>query len=349
MPITKRKRLKIAQLAPLIERVPPKKYGGTERMVYHLTEELVRRGHDVTLFASGDSLSSGKIVSVYPRSLREAKIPNVYGLNSLTLLNIGTAYKRQGEFDVIHDHSGIHSLPTANTARKPVVMTLHGPFTVDDRRLFSVLRRPNLVTISKSQARLVTTMNHMGTVHNGLPMENYPFSAGHDGYLLFVGRLSMEKGPHIAIEVAQYLDLPLILAAKLDPIDLQYFREYISPKLSDERVKWVGEVDEETRNRLMSRAMCVLHPITWSEPFGLTVIESMACGAPVIAFNRGSIPELVINGKTGFIVDNVQEMIDSVSRLRNIRRLECRRHSLENFSAKKMAYLYERFYYKLIT
>lgn len=348
-PTSRRKHpLRIAQIAPIVERVPPKKYGGTERVCHALVEELVLRGHHVTLFASGDSITSAKLVSVYPRSLREAKISDIYGLNAFTLMNIGIGYSRESEFDVIHDHNGQLSLPTAQMARTPVVMTMHGPIMPSIKKMFEIFNKPHVVTISNAQAHGSGSMNHAGTIYNGLDMGYYPFSPRSDGYLLFVGRISMEKGTHIAIEVAQYLDLPLIIAAKLDTVDLQYFKEYIEPKLSDDRIRWIGEVDEETRNRLMSKAICLLHPATWREPFGLTLIEAMTCGAPVVAFRKGSIPEIVRHGKTGFIVESSEEMAEAVENIKLIRRADCRRHALENFNASRMADMYERLYYKIL-
>lgn len=340
--------MKIALLAPIIERVPPKKYGGTERVIYNLAEELVKKGHDVTLFASGDSLTSAKLVSVYPRSLREVKIKDLYGPNILTMLNIGLVYQEQDKFDIIHDHIGHLSLPTANISKTPVVITMHGPFTAENKKIFETLNNPYMVTISKSQTfRMPLGVNHAGTVYNGLAMENYPFSKNNEGYLLSVGRISMEKGTHLAIEVAQHLNLPLIIAAKLESTDMQYFNEYIGLSLSDQ-IRWVGEVDEEERNRLFSKALCSLHPNTWREPFGLTIIEAMACGCPVIGFNEGSIPELIENGKTGYVVNDVEEMIEGVLNINKIDRQECRKHALENFNSKKMADGYEAVYKKIL-
>src|SRR5258708_1937099 len=348
-----RRPLRIAQITNTIERVPPKKYGGTERVISALKEELVRRGHDVTLFASGDSITSAKLVSIYPKALREIKLSDLYGANAMTLLNIGLAYQRQHEFDIIHDHTAFISLPTANMAAVPVVATMHGAFTVTNRRIFEGLTKPHIVTISHAQAvrKKPLNINHAGTVYNELPIQHYPFSKGHDGYLLFVGRISPEKGLHAAIEVAQQINLPLIIAAKLDediPIDVKYFEQYVKPKLSLDLIKWVGEVEEEERNRLMSRAMCILHPVMWREPFGLTMIEAMACGCPVIAFNKGSIPEVVNNGVTGFVVEDAEEMLEAVGNIASIDRAECRRWSLENFSDKKMADGYEEIYYKIL-
>jgi len=339
--------MRIAQIAPIVERVPPKKYGGTERVVHALTEELVARGHDVTLFASGDSQTSAKIVSVYPRALREAKLKDIYGLNNWTLLNIGMAYDRVGEFDVIHDHLVPYSLPTANLSHTPVVATMHGPFGAEDRKLFQTLTKPAVVTISQSQSYPVPAINHAGTVYNGLPMEHYPFDDTPDDYLLYVGRIAMVKGVHFAIETAQQLDLPLIIAAKLDKVDHPYFREYVEPWLSD-RIRWIGEVDEEERNKLMAKAKCFLHPVTWREPFGLTMIEAMACGAPVVGFNEGSVPELVKTGVTGYVVNDIEAMIDAVENIKEIDRAACRAHALEHFSAQKMADGYEAVYRRVI-
>lgn len=339
--------MKIAQIAPVIERVPPQKYGGTERVVSALTEELVKRGHDVTLFASGDSITSAKLVSIFPKALREVKLKDIYGPNVWTMLNIGSAYKLQDEFDIIHDHLGHVSLPCANLIQTPVVMTLHGVFTAENRKIFETLNEPYFVSISDSQAKPVPNLHRIATVYNGLPLDNYPFSNENDGYLLFVGRISAEKGVHNAIEVAQILNLPLIIAAKLESVDLPYFNEYIGPRLSD-NIRWVGEVDEQERNHLMSRALCFLHPITWREPFGLTMIEAMACGCPIIGFNKGSVPEVVADGQTGFVVNDIEEMIDAVLRVNQINRKECRKYSLENFSARNMADGYESVYQQIL-
>lgn len=339
--------MRIAQISSIIERTPPKKYGGTERVVYALTEELVARGHEVTLFASGDSITTARLVSVLPKSIRDARLTDTYGTNIWTMHNIGMAYSMQQEFDVIHDHSGTLGLPTANIANVPVVMTCHGPITAEVKKIYQNLKNPYLVAISESQRYPAPGLHYAGTVHNGLPMDNFPFSEKNDGYLLFVGRISMEKGVHIAIKVAQELDLPLVIAAKLDEVDRLYFREYVEPRLS-ETITWIGEVDTEKRNELMSRAICLLHPVTWREPFGLTIIEAMACGCPVVAIDKGSIPEIIKNGETGFVVQDTETMIDAVENISTIERERCRQHALENFSAKKMADRYEEIYHKII-
>lgn len=345
------KKLKIAQIAPLIERVPPKKYGGTERVIYSLTEELVKKGHDVTLFASGDSKTSAKLVSVYPKSLREVRIKDIYGSNIWGMLNIGVAYSWQDQFDIIHDHNWYMSLPTANLSVTPVVMTLHGPINEENIPLLEALDNINYVSISYSQIKKASNLNWIGNVYNGLDFKDYPFSSKDKGYLLFVGRISKEKGVHLAIEVAKKLKLPLIIAAKLEKnskSDIYYFQKYIKSQLSDQ-IRWIGEVEEEERNKLMSEALCFLHPVTWSEPFGLTLIEAMACGTPVVAINKGSIPEVVAHGETGFVVDNIEEMIEAVKSIKQIDRKECRDYSRNNFNAKIMADNYEAVYQSLLS
>lgn len=343
--------MRIAQIAPLVERVPPKKYGGTERIVSVLTEELIARGHDVTLFASGDSLTSARLASVYPRSLRESRTKEMYGFNIWTLMNIGAAFSRPKDFDIIHDHNAHVSLPTAQIAATPVLKTMHGTLSVGARLIFRSLPRPWLVSISESQRDPAPDLHWLATVYHGLPLHAYPFSEQHDGYLLFVGRITPDKGVHIAIEVAQILDFPLRIAAKLDPnvpANVAYFRDYVEPQLSD-RIRWVGEVDETERNLLMSRAAGLLHPATWREPFGLVMIEAMGCGCPVIAFDRGSPRELVVNGKTGFVVDDMEGMMDAVIKLPTIDRAECRRHAIEHFNVKRMADGYEAAYRKILS
>ncbi len=342
--------MKIGMLAPIGERVPPKKYGGTERMIHALTEELVKRGHDVTLFATSDSLISAKLVSVFPRGLREANIKDPYGANYWTMLNIGNVYKRQHEFDIIHDHNVNFSLPTAILAETPVVMTLHGAVNINNRRYLEGLnnnKNPFFVSISHAQTTPLPNLNYAGNVHHGLDIQGYPFSSESDDYLLFVGRISPEKGVDQAIEAAEFLNKRLIIAAKVDPSDYFYFKKQIEPRLSDQ-IRWVGEVDQEERNRLMSRAYAFLHPVSWREPFGLTLIEAMACGCPVIGFRRGSIPEIVKHGKTGFVVEDTGEMIEYIPKVGSIKRDVCRKYALNYFNAQRMTDEYEEIYEKVI-
>lgn len=342
--------MRIAMIAPLAERVPPKKYGGTERLIYSLTEELVRRGHDVTLFATGDSITSAKLNAVLPKSARELKIKPLYDVNAPTLQVLGRAYAQMdGQFDVIHDHTGYASLPFAEMTKTPVVITMHSPIPPDKLPLYREFRKANLVSISKEIGRDFTELNHLGTVYNGLNMSYYPFSAEHDGYLLYVGRICHDKGTHNAIIAAKRLNLPLIIAAKIEETEAghRYFRKHVKPYLNSQ-IQWIGEIEEEERNKLMSRAMAFLHPAPWREPFGLTLIEAMACGAPVVALKRGAIPEIVEDRKTGFVLDRMDQLIEAIPRVGRIDRAYTREHALNNFNEKRMADGYEAIYKKVI-
>lgn len=341
--------MRIAQIASIAERVPAKKYGGSERIVYTLTEELVKRGHDVTLFATGDSLTSAKLQSIVPSSLREMSVCNPYGLNELTFAHLGNAYAMYEQFDIIHDHIYAISMPTANICKTPVVSTVHSMFHDDNLPLYQAMNNVNLVTISESQIPASAGLNIVGTVYHGLNMGYYPFRKTHDGYLLFVGRMSMEKGVHFAIETAQALDIPLKIVARVADFEMDYFKTYVKPKLSDPRLEWIGEVDEKRRNTLMSGAMAILHPVTWPEPFGLTMIESMACGTPVVAFNKGSIPEVISPGTSGFVVESVKEMVEAVKNIGTINRSACREYALTNFNPTNMADGYERIYRNILS
>lgn len=340
-------KLRIAQIAPLVERIPPKKYGGTERVVSALTEELVRRGHDVTLFATRDSITNAKLDSLYPRSLREAKIDRTQGLE-WGMIHAGRVYSMQDQFDIIHDHNTSFGSPLAHLSNTPTVVTLHGLIKPSTKRLLETFTNPHYVSISDDQIKYAPDIKKVTTIPNGLDLKDYPFGAKHKGYLLYVGRIAMVKGTHIAIDVAQALNIPLIMAAKLDKVDEPYFKEYIEPRLYNGQVKWIGEVDTEERNRLMSEALCLLNPITWREPFGLTMIEAMACGAPVVAFDNGAISEVLVEGKTGFIVRDDQEMMEAIMRLDKINRGACRTHALKNFNEKLMADRYINLYIKIL-
>jgi glycosyltransferase involved in cell wall biosynthesis len=340
--------MRIAIVASNAVRVPPKKYGGTERVVHTLTEHLVKRGHEVTLFASGDSLTSARLIPTAPRAVWEMNVNDPFGYNTWLLYAIGLAYSMQDEFDIIHDHNGLFSLPAAHLTRIPTLVTWHGPFSSQIRQLFQTMNAPYVNSISESQLRNKIGLNYTRSVYNGLDMEHYPFSEEDDGYLLFVGRISMEKGPHYAIQVAQELNIPLIMAAKMDSVDQAYFKEYIEPKLKDSLITWVGEVDEEERNRLMSKAKALLHPVTFREPFGLVMIEAMACGCPVIGFNKGSIPEVIRNGKTGFVVEDADEMLEAVERIDEVDRAYCRDYALDRFGGERMAKQYETLYREII-
>ncbi len=341
--------MRIALIAPIIESVPPKKYGGSERIVKELADGLVKKGHDVTLFASGDSKVKANLVSVFPQSLREAGIDNrADGTSALSLLNVGYAYQQQHKFDIIHDHTHVLGLPIASLATTPTVLTLHDPIFDNYRPLLETLTKPYIVTISHSQGEIASKINNIGTVYNGLTMDHYPFNSKHQGYLLFFGTFRPQKGAHEAIKVAKKLGLPLIMAGKLDDWQMEYFNKEIKPHLSH-TIRYVGEKNEKERNELMSKAICLLHPISWREPFGLVVIEAMACGAPVVAYDMGSSRELIKDGETGYVVKSFDEMVTAVKRIDNIARKACREHAVNNFNAERMVNGYEKIYRKILS
>lgn len=340
--------MKIAQIAPIVESVPPKKYGGTERVISVLTEELVRRGHDVTLFASGDSQTTATLSSVCPQALRQAGISEHRERNGMSLLHIGRAYERAADFDIVHDHCGVFSLPTANICKTPVVQTMHGAFYDHNKTLFQELSKPYLVTISHDQAKAAAHIHSLGTIYNGLPLHQYPTARTASDYLLYVGRITPLKGTHVAARIAHEMKLPLIIAAKLEPAEEEYFAREVEPYLSD-TIQWIGEVTEAERNDLMNKARCFLHPGLWREPFGLTLIEAMACGCPVVAFDRGSIPEIIEHGKTGFIVHSMTQMKQAIERATSLDRVYCRDHALRTFSVRRMVDAYEALYKHILS
>ena len=328
--------LRIAQVAPLYESVPPKLYGGTERVVSYLTEELVRQGHRVTLFASGDSRTSAELVSVCDRALRLEHEPTA--ALALHALLIEAAFARADVFDVIHCHTDSIHFPLARRCPIPVITTLHGRLDIAGLdRLHREFAELPLVSISDAQRAPLPWASWAGTVHHGLPLELHRphYDAGR--YLVFLGRISPEKRLDRAIAIAQRAALPLKIAAKIDAADREYFAAHIQPLLSDPGVEYLGEIDECAKMQLLGGALALLFPIDWPEPFGLTMIEAMACGTPVIAFDRGSVPEVVDPGITGFIVTSVDEAVACVQRARGLDRRRCRRQFESRFSAERMA------------
>ena len=340
--------MRIAQIAPLWERVPPPAYGGTELVVGLLTDELVKKGHDVTLFASGDSLTLAKLESVHPIALRLDSNVKEYGIYEM--LNLSKVYERAEEFDIIHSHVGCAALPYANLVKTPTIHTLHGIFTPDNEKLFLHARKQPFVSISNAQREPRLTLNCVATVYNGIDPNRYVFHSQPDNppYLAFLGRMSPEKGPHLAIEIAKRTGWQLKMAGKVDPVDRDYFDTQIKPYIDGKQIEYLGEANHADKSVLMGGAVATLFPITWREPFGLVMIESMMAGTPVIAMNLGSVSEVIAHGKTGFICNTLEECVAALEKIPFLSRHGCRDYVIENFSAKRMAGGYEAVYSQIL-
>jgi len=335
--------MRIAQVAPLYESCPPQLYGGTERVVSYLTEELVRQGHEVTLFASGDSRTEAVLQAPCDRALRldpECRDPLPYHFISLyRLARIAVA------FDVIHFHTDYLHFPLFAQHRGKTLTTLHGRLDLPDlpplMREFAMMP---LVSISNAQRTPMPWANWYGTVYHGLPTSLYAAGWGDGGYLAFIGRICPEKRPDLAIEIARRAGLPLTIAAKVDKADRTYYKTKIKPLLKDPRIEFIGEIGDSDKGALLGDATALLFPVDWPEPFGLAVIEAMANGTPVIAFGRGSLPEIVEHAVTGFIVENVDEAVAAVPLAKALDRVAIRRRFEERFSVERMARDYVALY-----
>jgi glycosyltransferase involved in cell wall biosynthesis len=341
--------MRIGVVAPLVESVPPVLYGGTERVVSNLTEELVRRGHEVTLFASGDSVTSANLVACVPRSLRLD--PEAPDFVTATVFELGEVYRRAGEFDVIHNHVDWFGFAFGGCVATPTVTTAHGRLDIPDiaYRYRRGAGHP-LVSISHDQRRFLPDVNWVGTVHNGIDVSRFCPRTSPGDYLAFLGRISPEKGPDKAVEIAERAGMRLVVAAKVDPADRDYYESVVAPLFRRSRlVEFIGEVDEAGKNELLGGAYAYLFPIDWPEPFGLTMIEAMATGTPVIAMARGSVPEVVADGETGFVCQSLDEMVAAVERVPIIDRMSCRRRVEQLFSVCQMADGYEDVYARLVT
>lgn len=340
--------MKIGQIAPPIESVPPRLYGGTERVVSYLTEELVNLGHDVTLFASGDSLTSANLVPCTPAALRlddrvRDTIPHY-------MLMLERVRQRAHTFDILHFHIDYFHFPLFRSIARRTVTTLHGRQDLPDLPSFyAAFDDMPLVSISDAQRSPLPKVNFAATIHHGLPLGFHrPTFDPRGGYVAFLGRISPEKGPEQAIRIARVLGIPLKIAAKVDKVDEAYFRERIAPLLNGPGVEFIGEINERQKTRFLGEALALLFPIDWPEPFGLTMIEAMACGTPVLAFRRGSVSEIIDDGVTGVIVDGMEQAAAALPRVLGLDRRAVRRRFEERFSATAMAKNYLRLYRSLL-
>ncbi|MCX7595581.1 MAG: glycosyltransferase family 4 protein [Fischerella sp.] len=338
--------MKIAQIAPLWEQVPPTTYGGTELVVSRLTDELVRRGHDVTLFASGDSQTLARLEASSPRALRldtSIKEPAMY-----ELLHVSKVYQHAAEFDIIHSHVGVWSLALASLVSTPTVHTLHGIFTRDNSKVYRQHHTQPYVSISDAQRLL--NINYVATVYNGISVENFPFfdKPQEPPYLAFLGRFSPEKGPQHAIAIAKQAGWRLKMAGKIDVVDKKFFEQEIAPQIDGKQIEFLGEVNHAQKAELLGNAAITLFPITWCEPFGLVMAESMATGTPVIAMNMGSVSEVIANGQTGYVCQSYEEMAAMIPKALELNRHKCREYVEKRFSVTQMVDGYEAVYEKLV-
>jgi glycosyltransferase involved in cell wall biosynthesis len=338
--------MRIAQVAPLTEAVPPKLYGGTERVVAYLTDALVELGHDVTLFASGDSLTKADLHAIWPRALRLDPGVTDYFVPLFMMLEL--VARRAHEFDVIHAHLDYFGYPMLLRLPTPSLTTLHGRLDLPELpALYGVYDDMPVVSISNSQRFPLPQPNYVATVHHGLPKDLLTKGSGTGGYLAFLGRISPEKAPDAAIRIAAKAGMPLKIAAKVDKVDVEYFKTTIEPLLSQGGVEFVGEIAEHQKSEFLGNAAALLFPIAWREPFGLVMIEAMACGTPVIAYNNGSVPEVLEDGVTGFIVKNEQQAVDAAAKIGVLDRDRIRAEFDRRFTAHHMAQNYLKLYARL--
>jgi glycosyltransferase involved in cell wall biosynthesis len=339
--------MRIAQVSTLYERVPPVAYGGTERVVSWLTEALVARGHDVTLFASGDSLTQARLVSVYPRPLRE--IENTADPQAFHVAMLEQVVRRSADFDIVHFHTDYTSFPFGRRLQCPHVTTLHWRLDIPGLdALYREFRDVPLVSISDAQRTPLPQLAWQRTVHHGLPPEIHTFNPTPSDYLAFVGRIAPTKRPDLAIEIARRANLRIEIAAKIDDGDRAYYERDIAPLMRQPHVCYRGELGGHDKDRFIGAARALLFPVDWPEPFGLVLVEALASGTPVIAFGRGSVPEIIDDGVTGFIVDSIDEAVDALKRIGEIDRARCREVFEQRFTAARMADEYVDVYTNLV-
>jgi glycosyltransferase involved in cell wall biosynthesis len=339
--------MRIAQVAPLYESVPPVLYGGTERVVSFLTEELVRMGHDVTLFASGDSITKARLVPISDQALRlDPKCEDQLAHHVLMLERV---FSEKRNFDIIHFHIDYLHFPLSRREKVVNVTTLHGRLDIPDLQpLYQVFPEMPVVSISDSQREPLPNINWQGTVYHGMPQDKYPVFEGGGKYLAFLGRISPEKGLDQAIEITKRAGMPLVIAAKIDKADQQYFDNVIKPLLDNHLVEYVGEIGYPEKFDFLGNAAALLFPIDWPEPFGLVMIEAMACGTPVIAYPYGSVPEIMKEGVSGFIVPDAQSAAAAVKNVDKVDRKKCREYFEKRFTSARMAEDYLAIYERLI-
>ena len=337
--------MRIAQVAPLWIPVPPYTYGGTELVVSWLCDELVRRGHEVTLFATEDSKTQTKLIPVWPKALWRAKLKTPHAVFSLLYEKL---ISLQDQFDIIHDHCEFYTAPYSKFLKPPIITTLHHPLTEETIILYKKFPNINFIAISKNQRRLGPGINIVKTIYHGLPIEKYDFNPEPKNYLLWLSKIMPEKGIAQAIDIAKLSGENLIISGNIPPEYGDYFDFRIKPLIDGKKIQFVGASDFSKKIELLKNAKAFIFPVKRTEPFGLVVIEAMACGVPVIAFKEGSMPELIEDGKTGFLVNNIEEACQVLKKIKKISRKYCREYVEKNFNLKRMANRYEKLYKKIL-
>ncbi|MFA5039225.1 MAG: glycosyltransferase family 4 protein [Candidatus Omnitrophota bacterium] len=339
--------MQIAQVAPLFESVPPKFYGGTERIVSYLTEELVKMGHEVTLYASGDSVTRARLIPACHRALRLDK-SSVDPIADHVFL-AEQVFQAAGQFDIIHSHIDYLPYPLLRRMKRPHLTTLHGRLDIPNlQNIYKEFSEIPLVSISDFQRTPIERANWRATIYHGLPSDLYDYREGEGGYLAFLGRISPEKRVDAAIEIAKRTGIKLKIAAKVDNVDRQYFEQAVKPLLKNDGVEFIGEIGDAEKNEFLGNALALLFPVDWPEPFGLVMIEAMACGTPIIARRQGSVPEVVEEGVNGYIIKNIRGAVQAVRHIGRLSRKRCRRAFDERFTSRIMAENYLKVYEGLI-
>jgi glycosyltransferase involved in cell wall biosynthesis len=338
--------MRIAQVAHLTESVPPKTYGGSERIIAYLTDQLVHLGHEVTLFASADSVTTARLESVCGDAVRSPETLTERMARLMLLQE--RIFQLSAQYDIIHAHLDFLAFPLARRSETPVVTTVHGKLDLPElQTVYREFSDVPLISVSDAQRLPCPWANWKATIHHGLPLDLYRFNTGGGGYLAFLGRLSPEKGPVEAIEVAKRAGFPLRIAAKVDPADTIYYQDVIKPLLADGSVEYVGELTDREKNTFLGDAVALVCPFR-PESFGLVLIESLACGTPVLVYNHGSFPEIIEDGETGFLCAHVEDMVKAVEKLSSIDRARCRRSFEERFTAERMTNEYVRVYDQIV-
>ncbi|MBU1121209.1 MAG: glycosyltransferase family 4 protein [Candidatus Omnitrophota bacterium] len=336
--------MRIAQIAPICLSLPPASYGGVELIVSSLTESLVKRGHEVTLYAPGDSKTGARLKSFFKKSLGMGN-----DCPEFCIANANFAFQDADSFDVIHSHIGFYGFPFSKYAKPPVVTTLHNDIIKENDTFFEYYKDVcTFVAVSQNQCKRMSALKVDGYIHNGIDVNRFQFSPNKKDYLLFIGNISKNKGADIAIKAAIQLQKKLLLVGKIDPVHKLFFDQEIKPFIDNKQIIFESLADHTRKQLLYSNATCLLFPIDWEEPFGLIMLEALACGTPVVAFNRGSVPEIIVNGKIGFGVDSFEEFLKAIIAVENLDPWECRTYVEEFFSVEKMTDQYELLYKKLM-